>query len=274
MDEQRKEKIRKRLEWQEPDPDVGDSQKQLSIAILGHSFVARLIEILEPSVTLRQGLLLENTHLYPSLIGISGGKFTDLPQLVIEAQEVNPHMVIVDMGTNDLCSPCFAPIELAETLKDYADDMFVKLQRLELVVLCQVTCKTKIKRSTKSLEVFNVDTEKFNIELLRITRNNHRILRWRHQGMFRGLLDHTIDGTHPDSERGKTKYIRSISQACEWGEEKLLERRSMTKNAIKRRDKKVRVQKRKEYEEAKKMKALPEGHVRTGRDRRFPRLKV
>jgi hypothetical protein len=280
--------IKSLLQWDESDNDLYyglDVNPRLSVAVIGHSFVARLIDDITQDYqkrSVQEYLGLRGTRLFPSLIGLSGAKVGDLDILFDKALEVNPHMMIVDLGSNDLTHINMPPDKLADDIKAALDRLIPILPRLELTLICNITQKMYMFRNkhyerrwshcTKQLEEFNRDVERYNIHVVRCTRRDDHLLRWRHKGAFQPLRPCMSDGSHLDTPFGKKKYKHSINDACRWAKDQLLKRRTMTRSARKRLEKKQRMEKRQAYWQMRE--AQPRDQPREGRHRRAKDLNI
>ena len=150
------------------------------------------------------------------------------------------------------------PRQYAQEFAKQVSNLFNIAPATELVIICQVIHKSqptdpsKKLRTDKTLTQLNEDIDLFNHEVYRLTRKNHLIVRWRHTGMLFPEIDISTDGTHPNTGEGIWKYARSISSMCKRGKEEMLKRRMLSKNALRRKEKKTRVE-RKEYNRKKRV---------------------
>ena len=187
---------------------------------------------------------LKGSRIQPCFYGCSGGRICHIPkEFDIETGPNYPHIIIVDMAQNDLCNFASTPAQIAQEMNSKLLELFDIYDKTELIVVCQVTPKTSMYKSPKPLKTFNEDVEKYNYHLLRATRANHRIVRWCHRGMLNPIKPVTKDGTHPDTKEGQWKYHKSMAAVCRWAKEQLLERRVLSKWALKKKRKIQKMQK-------------------------------
>ena len=107
-------------------------------------------------------------------------------------------------------------------------------------------------QTDKSLLQLNEDIDLFNHEVYRLTRKNQLIVRWKHKGMMFPVDIISTDGTHPNTIDGLWKYARSITAMCKQGKEEMLKRRLFSKAALRKQEKKTRIE-RKEYNRKKRI---------------------
>ena len=213
----------------------------VSVVILGHSFVDRLRTALEDfgannNEEVQEALNLKNDRIRPFIHGQSGANIDHLKSYAEDATAQFPHIALIDIGQNDLCyTKNGTPRQLAEKLTAEIKRMFTEYERLEVAIFCKVIHKTKMWKGDKKLTRLNRDIDEFNYQMMKLTRNDIRILRWRHRGMYNPRKSHTRDGTHPNSSTGFWKYVKSISACCRWAKSKLLERRNHGKKEVQRR---------------------------------------
>ena len=226
-----------------------DSDPFVKVAILGHSFISRLgNEMSKRSKrndhTLQEEFNLRGSRILPYIDGQPGARIEYITELSNLCAAEFPQIIIVDIGQNDLCWSYNTPKELAIQLYSHIKLMFETHDTLELVAICQVTYKTKLLISDKLLGKFCQDVDEFNYQMLRLTRNDFRIMRWKHRGLSEPTKPFTTDGTHPNSISGFWKYLKSISSLCRDAKIKMLERRNQSKNALRQKYRKQRTMKR------------------------------
>ena len=231
-------------------PQGMDENPQISVVILGHSFVKRLGDALDDigaveHEQVQEALDLQEARIRPYIKGDSGVRIEHLRGYQEEAAKQFPHAIIVDIGQNDLCrSTNGTPRELAQKLTAEIKNLFIDYERLEVVMYCKVTQKTSLIRSDKELRDFNRHVDQFNYQMLKLTRGDVRIMRWNHRGLRMPKRKFTKDGTHPNSTSGFWKYIKSVSAACRYVKAGLLERRAMGKRAVLKRANERKTQRR------------------------------
>lgn len=232
-----------------PDPLV---QGFIKILILGHSFVSRLRDEIHQEakaqhICLQETMELRGQRLIPTLVGKGSLYIKGLKKLDNQGKKSCPHVIVLEIGQNDLCWSKYSPLQYAQRLKTELERLFSVYIHCEMIALCGVTHKTpKIFESNhwlytdKKLEDLNKDIDEFNLHMYRLTRDDRRIIRWQHKGMLFPPDDFTDDGTHPSTPSGIWKHRRSVTQLCRWARKALVDRRTLTKSGLKkkiRRDK-------------------------------------
>ena len=218
----------------------------IKILVIGHSFVKRfqkdvLRESKHEQICVQEVINLRGSRIIPYFLGTSGANIADVPTFENAGVKQNPTIIIVDIGQNDLCWSSQTPRQYAEALNLQVRHMFDVYPNLELVVICQVTFKTqKIfeaprVRTDKKLTVLNDDIDRFNYEIMKLTRHNLKIVRYRHRGMKNPVKPVSEDGTHPDSTSGKWKYMKSISAMCRMAKQDVMDRRTLSKTALRKK---------------------------------------
>lgn len=209
------------------------------ILIIGHSFVNRLKNKLNSlarynSTSIREEMDLARSNISPWIHGKPGACIKDIPTLKQQTEKnCNPDIIVLDIGQNDLCATTLTAAENAQQLVIQAK-LLLSTGKVKMVMLCQVTYKTKLKKSTKDYAQFLDDVDEFNYYIMKLTRKEHRIVTWKHKGMKDPEKDFTVDGTHPDTDHGLQKYRNSIMAACRAGKNMMEERETMSKTALKK----------------------------------------
>ena len=165
-------------------------------------------------MTFNESINIEDSGIIPYFHGKGGAMITDLPQLQVDTIQELPSIIVIDIGQNDLCWSKNDPLELANDLYTEIKLMYSMQEYLELVVICYVTEKYKLKRGDKKVEKFCEDVQTFNKRLLCLTRRDKKIMRWNHRGCTKPTWIHSTDGTHPNTGYGFHPYVKSISSLC------------------------------------------------------------
>jgi hypothetical protein len=192
-------------------------QDPINVLVLGHSFAEKLknrafeMMAISPYLSMAKIFKCEDSA-DPWIHGRSGRCIADLPQLVKETSFWNPVVVILELGSNDLCDKDKNPNELAQEMYSACLPLFETLKNLELIVLCGITPKTYMWKGTKDLGDFNLDSRQYNDALTDIAANDNRFMKWVHRGTS-DMTQLTLDGTHLNSKEGFKKHINSITRA-------------------------------------------------------------
>jgi len=227
-------KMRKRTKW-----NIGTSHpkgklcltkagmvRHTRVTITGHSFVKRLSDKLENerrrNINGMEALDLTRVRITPDVWGKSGGQLRDIPAFTNHIKRVKPDCAIIELGTNDLCGHQ-QPEALAQITADNLYNILQECPWLKTLIWCQVIPRLEFLNEWKDEEVYNEDVIIFNREMVAETKLIDRLHHWRHPGLTRPDWTITTDGTHPDTEKGMGRYIRSISKACKWAKLNQLE---------------------------------------------------
>ena len=107
------------------------------VLIFGHSFVRRLNESFHFA------------DLCSSLVNVSlcvlgvGGTVPKLT-LIYVAQQFSPHVIVLEIGSNDLCSPHINCDHLVSEIDNIIDHLFAILADLCFVVECEVIFRSNV----------------------------------------------------------------------------------------------------------------------------------
>ena len=192
-----------------------------NILVIGHSFVRRYREYLnqihgqQTNYNICLGLPRESIH-----ITGKGGLKADadgLKFITTEAKQVNPNIVVIELGTNDLAIKAIdGDKQVNQTLYHlfYLCDKLFEL-RVQKVILCEIVDRRKLRGSTTQAE-FDRKRQKFNQLLNRLTKLNPDIIIWRHErSILRNLKEPEITGDkiHITTDHGLKLYNFSIRAA-------------------------------------------------------------
>lgn len=222
------------------------------ILVLGHSYVKRYERDMKKEARFNDSSLksaagfTENDMITPWFCGEPGGKVSEL--LIDHESSIiryHPHIVIIDMGINDVSNHLIFPEYVAENLVKHAETILENFTEIEIIVLCYVLRRDRMSRSIKPVDAYNLDVDTFNHEILRQTRKNIKILRWKHVGLKTLTTEVSSDGVHPDTFIGKLRYKKSIYAACKMARNEMLRRRTLSKTQIRKMQKLRRTEKKK-----------------------------
>ena len=87
-------------------------------------------------------------------------------------------------------------------------------------MICQVTNKGDLTRSSKTLNQFNDDVEEYNTDLCRMLKLDNKVVHWRHKRLYENLEGSTDDGTHLDTIEGKLRYKNPFMELLEKQQDK------------------------------------------------------
>ena len=218
----------------------------INIVMLGHSYVSRLrwnqLQYMKISrESMAEAVNLNDTGINPFFYGRGGVTLKNIPLFVKITQYHYPHVLVLEVGQNDLCSMSCNPEKLAEQLYTEILIMFECYEFLELVVVCEPLRKwdTGRMKGDKPIDMLNVDITIFNYEFLQLTRNDKRIVRWCHRGLTTLTPLTSTDGTHPNTIGGYWRYLKSVSNAFKIGRKEMFLRRGRSIWAIVKRKKAI-----------------------------------
>ena len=125
--------------------------------------------------------------------------------------------IVIENGSNDLCRAAVNPGDLAADtvaiMQYWVDQKIIKGG-----VICHVLHRgergTKLCKWCEKDEVtYNLHVDIYNRCLTGLLANNPNITHWRHEGFRDPVKKMTRDDIHPNTEKGFTKYIHSITGA-------------------------------------------------------------
>ncbi len=171
--------------------------------VIGHSFVARAKTYMAENGL--SNLRLPAEYHDVSLCGKGGAKIADIPELYSRGP-VNPDLLIVDVGTNDLAGTC-SPSHLASAL----------VGEIRGIRACRVIIFFPLFRSYRGRHRgtpdFNERVKSFNARLKRIIHGIDSDLHlWYHKGLSAQASAFISDGVLLNPE-GLKKYVRSLRRA-------------------------------------------------------------
>lgn len=188
-----------------------------SIQIFGHSYVKRLKHFLRDHVHLRFNLNLDSSPLV-QYSGYSGAIVDTLCSNLIDVQDFFPDIVVLLIGTNDLCRPYVTPVSLTNSILDLVNRLLF-MCHVKRVVVCQI-----LHRQPSHTSRYQVNTEWFNNKVdetnhmfssqIRALHHDH-ITFWRLKGFWSPeARSHSFlpDGIHL-SDVGQKKLYSNIRAA-------------------------------------------------------------
>ena len=176
------------------------------VFIFGHSFVHRFQSFLQSDVKyINLGLC--QSRFSVKCYGLGELKLNQSRRLHSADNIIaGADLVILDIGSNDVCEQDYSPDRFVLNLISYANYLLHGLD-VKKVVIVQLLYRDKVPFVSYNDVVINT-----NIILERtINANNSPILFWKHRGMWKPpvpILDK--DGVHLSKEIGYPKYLRSM----------------------------------------------------------------
>ena len=193
----------------------------MNVLIVGHSFVRRYRDFLNRKHGLQYnynrclGLPCENIY-----ITGKGGLKADsegLELITAKTKQVNPNIVIIELGTNDLAIEAVDEVDqVSHTLHCLfyiCEQLFVL--GVQKIILCEIVHRRRLRGNTTQDE-FNRKRKNFNSLLHNLPKINPNILIWRHErSKLRNLKygEITTDQIHVTTDRGLQLYNFSLRAA-------------------------------------------------------------
>lgn len=178
------------------------------VEIVGHSFVRRFGVFLQADDS-NCNLGLDIRKYKVTLHGFGGLSLHQQGRLhSVDARLAGADLVVVDIGSNDLCDRLYRPEQFALDLIVYAKFLLESVS-VRKVVICQQLLR---REDVTPYPEYNAHIVEANIELrTRIEESNCPIFFWKHIGMWNSSVPVLgQDGIHLSMESGYPKYLRSL----------------------------------------------------------------
>ena len=176
------------------------------VLLMGHSFIKRLAVFAGRHRSLGLDLRPSQYEIY--FHGISG---LTLPGLLGELDMVltlQPHIVVLEIGTNDLSVA--DPASLSVQVVNFAEML---LHRCGVgQVISQVIYRDTAKCRYRVPAHFNDRVSQYNQAVLQLTASKSKVHFWRHRGVWSAWQSLLCDGVHYN-ETGQRKYFNIIKGA-------------------------------------------------------------
>ena len=185
---------------------VNNEGMAVQVAVWGHSFVRRLS-------------MLQGNGVFPKNLGLDSNKI----EVLLEGEGVlslqrnaclhskdgllaGKDLVVIDIGSNDLCDPDLSVNQFAINLVSYAAFLVVGLQVKKVVVL-QI-----MPRQSEPYEGYNSRVIEANLAIqASVATANLPIYFWKHRGVWNCQCNiYMPDGIHLSPAVGYPKYVRSL----------------------------------------------------------------
>ncbi|XP_045157215.2 uncharacterized protein LOC123523618 [Mercenaria mercenaria] len=193
---------------------MADIQK---IHIFGHSFVKRLKQFIQDSDDLKFNLDLNSRHMV-QYTGFSGATIMTLRQHLDQIEDFAPDLVVLVIGTNDLCDASMSSDGVANQLMDLVDTLLFVIG-VPKVIVTQILHRTEGNIRSKhwvDIDWFNNRVDKTNIILSTLdNKPHHRSKLWRLKGFWTvdtKAMVYAQDGCHL-SPTGNMKLYRNLRAA-------------------------------------------------------------
>ena len=182
----------------------------LRVLILGHSFVRRLEEFSQ-SEPEWLNLGFDVTKIDVSFIGIGGGTIRGGTKCIINKghmtaiHNIQPHIVYLQIGGNDLCDFDCKSLTLSQDIMSYAE-FLLQGYGVQHVVVGQLLPRF----SRRCPADYNYKVCQVNNELIKLCASASNVTFWHHRGFWndaQSLIGN--DGVHLN-QRGLLKYSKSV----------------------------------------------------------------
>jgi len=128
---------------------------------------------------------------------------------------LQPDVVILDVGTNDLDNGLFPPNVLADILFRFAESLQQHFKVRHIVIL-EVFFRTELGQFAPRSPGFNASVRQFNNKCKFLSTSKPLSERfchfWHHSGMVANWQQYIVDGVHL-TQIGLSKYYRSVRSA-------------------------------------------------------------
>ena len=188
----------------------------LKCLLLGHSFVNNFKKFIRSNPSeFNFTLNLDPKEVMIQFSGSPGANVESLKssQLSI-VEDFEPELVILDIGTNDLCFTNADPIKLASTIDNLVDTL-IRDYHVQHVVVIQILHRFHPSRPTRrhiDIKKFNKDVDTCNELLAEKLSGKENCKLWWHKGFWganrRRMID--SDGVHFSKPIGQRKYYYNL----------------------------------------------------------------
>ena len=196
--------------WVVLDPTSSMASQKLEVLFLGHSFVRRLDNHLRSS-SLANFSLPSRSH-DVRFLGQSGAHVSDVMTL-FQRREVDPHLVFLDIGTNDLTNLYVSTHDLATQVFNLARQL-IQHYGVEHVVIMEVLPRTTWGRHGAPRS-FSGRVRRFNDMIKALVcrfKMSLPVSFWFHKRIANDIDTFIADGVHLNS-LGLARYTRSVRRA-------------------------------------------------------------
>ena len=191
----------------------------LKCLILGHSFVRNLKNFIGSNLSsYKYTLKLDPKEVMIQFAGKPGANIKSLKELQLgDVQDFEPELVILDIGTNDLCLTTCDPVKLSSAIVGLVDSLITDFNVKHVVVL-QILHRFRPLRPIRptrrqvNIEQFNSDVDTCNKILDDKLSQKQNCKFWWHKGLWgvnqRRMIDQ--DGVHFSKPKGQRKYFCNL----------------------------------------------------------------
>jgi lysophospholipase L1-like esterase len=188
------------------------------VTCIGHSFVARLQTFTNQSLPTNKfaNCKLDTTLFQISYIAKSGALIkgrSSLHSEVHRLHSLSPHMVFLQLGSNDLCNENCEPITLATDIISFARFLRIGYD-ITYVIIGTILPRMSAGRFQFDVAAYNRRVNATNQHLHHLASDEAGIHTWKHRGFSNWAQSpFAFDGVHLNHTYGMPKYVRSVRQA-------------------------------------------------------------
>jgi len=181
---------------------------------IGHSFINHLKPFIASGSPVMNvvNLNLDPQYFVNTLVGRSGataGGRRSIQSALHVIDQINPNMVFLEIGSNDLCDENREPMHISVDIVSLA--RFIKIG---YGISCVVIGKILPRTHRVDMNAYNIRVGATNRHIRHLASQELGIYTWRHRGFSNPTINpfHT-DGVHLNKTHGIPKYIRSLRHA-------------------------------------------------------------
>ena len=180
------------------------SRTKPKVAVVGHSFVRRFKDRLDQERRSYKQQL-EVSHCVDSITMYGkGGAFAD--QILSNFEPVSTDILILDLGTNDLCGSLDGKT-LATKVCAYIEDYLRKFPNLQRVFIFEIVERDRTRNVPKGK--FDYERGIYNRKIQDAANFNSKIYFCKHTGLS-DIKKWSNDGIHPNTRFGTTQYLKNV----------------------------------------------------------------
>lgn len=174
----------------------------VKVLILGHSFVRRLHQYLHDINYYSMGLNpSEFSLVWRGVGGLTASRLHQFKDLI---KDIQPTVLYIEIGTNDLCDPNIVPDDVALLVFNFITTALADFPYLKHVILGQVILRNLAAHSQRFTRPDFVDSVKlYNALMKGLLKEVRGATLWRHKGL--------CDNVHPFCHSLKRSLVTAAS---------------------------------------------------------------
>lgn len=199
---------------------VNRTMSPVRVLIVGHSFISNLKNYIRRNLSSQINYSL---GLHPKDVMIQysdrrGGSLSTFQQHQIESvQDFEPHIVVLQLGSNDLCNGQTSVESFTNNYQSIIKDL-LDTYKVKRVVVLQILHRLEPSRPVRYYvdpNWYNPRVDEANVTLRQLLKDNDHAILWNHKGFWdtdylASALEN--DGVHI-ADAAQWKYIRNIRSA-------------------------------------------------------------